>query len=183
MQEPCSTLAGVGHFGHRFSAFWPRYSSFRLQKYCSEAMDAEGEESLTQRSHEEILLTVGDRTSDVPTYSQIVVNETSQTSHMDDAARAVYPTHLRTLISEFDGVMPVARLGELRHDDQIRLSQLNGVPNRPCTASFSLADNSVDSAVILDQVVTTGVERRQVKCIQRFRSGMVEVTFASKKCL
>ena len=22
VQEPCSTLAGVGHFGHRFSAFW-----------------------------------------------------------------------------------------------------------------------------------------------------------------
>ena len=143
-------------------------------------MDAKGEESLTQRSHEEIVLTAEDRTSDVPTYFQIVVNETSQTSHMDDAARAVYPTHLRTLISEFDGVMPVARLGELPHDDQIRLSQLNGVPNRPCTARFSLADNSVDSSVILDQVVTTGVEHRQVKCIQRFHTGMVEVTFASK---
>ena len=24
MQEPCSTLAGVGHFGHRLSAFWLR---------------------------------------------------------------------------------------------------------------------------------------------------------------
>ena len=147
-----------------------------------EAMDVEDEESLTQRTDEEVVLTVSaeDRTSDVPTYSQIVVNETSQASHMDNAARAVYPSHLRTLISEFDGVMPVARLGELPHDDQIRLSQLNGVPNRPCTARFSLEDNSVDSSVILDQVVTTGVERRQVKCIQRFRTGMVEVTFASK---
>ena len=26
VQEPCSTLAGVGHFGHRFSAFWLRSS-------------------------------------------------------------------------------------------------------------------------------------------------------------
>ena len=25
-REPCSTLAGVGHFGHRFSAFWLRSS-------------------------------------------------------------------------------------------------------------------------------------------------------------
>ena len=116
----------------------------------------------------------------MPTYSQIVVNETFRTSHMDDAARAVYPTHLRSLISEFDGVMPSVRLGELPHDDQIRLSQLNGVPNQPCTARFSVADNSVDSSVILDQVVTTGVQRRQVKCIQRFRTGMVKVTFASK---
>ena len=107
-------------------------------------------ESLTQRTDEEVVLTVSaeDRNSDVPTYSQIVVNETSQTSHMDNAARAVYPSHLRTLISEFDGVMPVARLGKLPHDDQIRLFQLNGVPNRPCTARFLLADNSVDSSVI-----------------------------------
>ena len=95
MQEPCSTLAGVGHSGHRFSAFWPRYSSFLFQKYCSEAMDAEGEESLTQRSHEEIVLTAEDRTSDVPTYLQIVENETSQTSHMDDAARASLHCHQR----------------------------------------------------------------------------------------
>ena len=25
VQEQCSTLAGVGHFGNRFSAFWPRF--------------------------------------------------------------------------------------------------------------------------------------------------------------
>lgn len=147
-----------------------------------EIADEESSTPIPGRNNEEVVLTVpvGERTSDVPTYSQMVVNETSQSSHMDNAARAVYPTHLRTLISEFDGVMPSERLGELSHDAQIRLSQLNGVPNRPCTARFSVADNSVDSSVILEQVVTTGVERRQVKCIQRFRTGMVEVTFASK---
>ena len=30
VQEPCSTLAAVGHFGHRFSAFWPRFLTLSI---------------------------------------------------------------------------------------------------------------------------------------------------------
>ena len=32
----------------------------------------------------------------------------------------------------------------------------------------------------MEEVVSTGVERKFVKCIQRFRSGVVEITFARK---
>ena len=77
-------------------------------------------------------------------------------------------------------MLPRNRLGELSESEQLRLFRLNGVPSLPCTARFSLPDVSVDSSVIMEEVVSTGVERKFVKCIQRFRSGKVEITFARK---
>ena len=94
---------------------------------------------------------------------------------------AVYPSHLRSVVNSFDGIMPAERLGELPAGDQLRLFQLNGLPNRPCTARFSLPDNSVDARMILEQIMDTGVQRNHILCIQRLRTGMVEVTFARKE--
>ena len=122
--------------------------------------------------------TVEERSSDAPSWAERV--ESNQMSHMDSSAAAVYPSHLRSEIFDFDGVLPTERLGELSHDNRLRLFRLNGVPNRPCTARFSLPDPSIDSSRIMEEVVSTGVERKFVKCIQRFRSGVVEITFARK---
>ena len=88
---------------------------------------------------------------------------------------------VRSEIFDFDGVLPTERLGELSHGNQLRLFRLNGVPNRPCTARFSLPDPSIDSSRIMEEVVSTGVERKFVKCIQRLRSGVVEITFARRQ--
>ena len=85
------------------------------------------------------------------------------------------------MVNSFDGTMPAERLGELPAGDQLRLFQLNGLPNRPCTARFSLPDNSVDARTILEQIMDTGVQRNHILCIQRLRTGMVEVTFAKKE--
>ena len=120
--------------------------------------------------------TVEERFSDAPSWAERV--ESNQMSHMDSSAAAVYPSHLRSDIFDFDGVLPTERLGKLSHDNQLCLFRLNGVPNRPCTARFSLPDPSIDSSRIMEEVVSTGVERKFVKCIQRFRSGVVEITFA-----
>ena len=76
--------------------------------------------------------------------------------------------------------MPSQSLGELSHDDQLRLFRLNGVPSRPCSVRFTLADNALDSKTILDRIVSIGIPRI-VTCIQRFSSGLVDVTFAKKE--
>lgn len=46
---------------------------------------------------------------------------------------------------------------------------------------FTLADNSVDSKTILDKIITMGIPRTHVTCIQRFRSGQVDVRFAIRE--
>ena len=61
MQEPCSTLAGEGHFGHRFSAFWPSFLFVSLQKVLPEVMDPDSEMRLIdvlERSTEDLVITV-----------------------------------------------------------------------------------------------------------------------------
>ena len=82
------------------------------------------------------------RTGNGSRWAEIVEAERPEVSH-NDPARAVYPSHLRSVVNSFDGTMPAERLGELPAGDQLRLFQLNGLPNRPCTARFSLPDFSL----------------------------------------
>lgn len=96
---------------------------------------------------------------------------------MEHGAQAVYPSHLVSEVNAFDGVLPQHRLGELSDSEQLRLFRLNGVVSRPCSARFTLHDNTIDSREILGRIVATGVPRAHIKCIQRFRSGQVDVTF------
>ena len=120
----------------------------------------------------------GERTSDDPnSWAEVVEN--SSTSHMAEAARPAYPAHLSSEVSSFDGILPQQGLGELSHAEQLRLFRLNGVPNRPCSARFSLPDNSIDSKTLLDKIVSMGIPKSYVSCIQRFRTGQVDVTFTS----
>lgn len=65
--------------------------------------------------------------------------------------------------------------------DQQRFFRLNGVPDRPCSARFNLTDNSVDSRELMEQIESMGIQRNQVKCIQRFRTGQVDITFSCKE--
>ena len=58
----------------------------------------------------------------------------------------------------FDGVMPDETIGDLSHNDKFQLFRLNGVPSRPCSARFTLADNSVDSKSILEKIVSMGIQ-------------------------
>ena len=63
---------------------------------------------------------------------------------------------------------------ELSSENQLRRSRLNSVPNRPMSARFTLADNSVE-------IIMMGIPRTHVTCIQRFRSGQVDVRFAKRE--
>ena len=128
------------------------------------------------RNDIEVTLPSEQRTGDASWADRVENGE----SHMDHGAQATYPSHLVSEVNAFDGVLPQNRLGELSESERLRLFRLNGVPSQPCTARFSLRDVSVDSNQIMEEVVSTGVERKFVKCIQRFRSGMVEITFARK---
>ncbi|XP_044174344.1 uncharacterized protein LOC122957975 [Acropora millepora] len=134
-------------------------------------MDVDAEEAwitVPEGRPDNIVITVPiteERSSNDPSWAERVDTERN---HMDSNATAVYPTHLRSEICDFDGVLPTQRLGELSHDNQLRLFRLNGVPNRPCTARFALPDPSIDSSPIMEEIVSTGVERKFVKCIQRF---------------
>ena len=65
--------------------------------------------------------------------------------------------------------------------DQQRFFRLNGVPDRPCSAPFNLADNSLDLRELMEQIVSMGIQRNHVKCIQRFRTGHVDITFSHKE--
>ena len=131
----------------------------------------------------EITLTVEpERTSDVPrSWADRVAAEAPLPSHNGQSPRATYPPHLVSEVSSFNGVMPEEAFGELSAENQLRLVRLNSVPSRPMSARFTLADNSVDSKTILDKIVTMGIQRTHVTCIQRFRSGQVDVTFAKRE--
>ena len=149
----------------------------RLEAMADADADAEMFVEVAENPREDVVITLpsDERTSDVPPrWADIVVNEES---HMANRAQAVYPAHLLSEVNTFDGVMPETRLGELTDAERLRLFRLNTLPSRPCSARFTLHDNSVDSREIMDRIVATGVPRAHVKCIQRFRSGQVDVTF------
>ena len=118
-----------------------------------------------------------ERTSDDTRVWADVVQE----SHMRQPVRASYSAQLRSEIESFDGSLPSSRLGELSAMDQQRFFRLNGVPDRPCSARFNLTDNSVDSRELMEQIVSMGIQRNHVKCIQRFRTGQVDITFLCKE--
>ena len=100
---------------------------------------------------------------------------------MRQPVRASYSAQLRSEIVSFDGSLPSSRLGELSAMDQQRFFRLNDIPNRPCSARFNLTDNSVDSRELKEQIVSMGIQRNHVKCIQRFRTGQVDITFSCKE--
>ena len=84
-------------------------------------------------------------------------------------------------MNAFSGVMPSQSLGELSHNDHLRLFCLNGLSRRPCSVRFTLADNSLDSKTIFDRIVSIGIPRESVRCIQRFSSGLVDVTLTEEQ--
>ena len=98
-------------------------------------------------------------------------------SHNEQATRSMYPSHLRSEVDSFDGELPNTTLGELSSTEQLRLLRLNGLPDRP---GWALSDNTIDSKTILDKIVSIGIQRKHVKCIQRLRTGEVGVTFCRK---
>lgn len=87
-----------------------------------------------------------------------VAAEDPDTSHNGEGARPGYPAHLISEVMAFDGVMPDETLGDLSHNDKLQLFRLNGVPSRPCSARFTLAENSVDSKSILEKIVSMGIQ-------------------------
>ena len=135
-----------------------------------------------ERQTEDLVITVTmepERTSEEsPCWADRVAQAEPTPSHNEENFRPSYPRHLTSEIMTFDGVLPGQPLGELPTNDQQRLLRLNVVPNRPCSATFTLADNSVDSRYILDKIVLMGIPKTQVACIQRSRSGVVNVTFS-----
>ena len=135
--------------------------------------------NVPERSTEDLVITVPseERTENATRrWADAVQNEEH---HMDHHCRFEYPAHMRSEIYSFDGILPPQRLGELPEADRARLYRLNGVPNRPCSARFRLADQSMDAKTILDRITSTGVMRNRVKCIQRVHAGQIEVTFAT----
>ena len=112
----------------------------------------------------------GKRTSDDP-HSWTEIVENSSTSHNAEAARPAYPAHLSSEVNSFDRILLQQGLGKLSHAEQLRLFRLRGVPNRPCSARFSLPDNSIDSKTLLDKIVSIGIPKSHVSCIQRFQTG------------
>ena len=101
----------------------------------------------------EITLPTPERTGDVSlSWADRVENGESHTEH---GAQAVYPSHLVSEVNAFDGVLPEHRLGELSDSEQLRLFRLNGFPSRPCSAQFTLHDNTIDSREILGRNMAT----------------------------
>ena len=85
-QEPCSTLAGVGHFGHRFSPFWPRFRFALSQRADSEMRFVD----VPERTEENLVITVSreERTQNLPlSWAE---------PHMHQHSRFEYPAHLRS---------------------------------------------------------------------------------------
>ena len=145
----------------------------------AEATEPDEENTMVEvPEREDLVITVTrERTSDESGSWAEGVTQAERTSHNVENFRPSYPNHLTSEILAFDGALPEQSLGELSANDQQRLLRLNVVPSRPCSASFTLADNSIDSRFILDKVVSMGIPKTQVACIQRSRTGQVNITF------
>ena len=127
---------------------------------------------------EDLVITVTrERTSDESRSWAERVTQAEWTSHNAENLRPSYPNHLTSEIMAFDGALPEQSLGELYANDQQRLLRLNVVLSRPCSARFTLANHSLDSRFILDKVISMGIPKTQVACIQRSRTGQVNITF------
>ena len=125
---------------------------------------------------------VPERTDDDSgSWAERTAQEIPDPSHNGEITRAAYTDHLLSEVNAFNGVMPSQSLGELSHNDQLRLFRLNGLPSRPCSVRFTLADNSLDSKTILQRIISIGIPREAVRCIQRFSSGLVDVTLTKKQ--
>ena len=92
------------------------------------------------------------------TWANRVAAEDPVTSHNGEGARPGYPAHLVSEVMAFDGVVPDETLGDLSHNYKLQLFRLSGVPSRPCSARFPLADNSVDSKSFLEKIVSMGIQ-------------------------
>ena len=141
-------------------------------------MESEAEENFVdvpERPTEVLELPMGGTTErpDPRSWADRVSDE----SHNEQPARSMYPSHLRSEVDSFDGVLPNTTLGELSSTEQLRLFRLNRLPDRPYSARFTLPDNTIDSQTILDKIVSIGIQKKHVKCIRRFHTGQVDVTF------
>ena len=114
------------------------------------------------------------------TWAERVAQDDPEQSHNGDVARSVYPDHLLSEVNAFSGLIPSQSLGELSHDDQLRLFHLNGLPSQPCSVTFTLANYSLDSKLILERIISIGIQGESVRCIHCFGSGLVDVTFTKK---
>ena len=136
----------------------------------AEAIDLDEETSMVdvpeREEQEDLVSTVNrERTSDEPSSWAERVAQAEPMSHNAENFRLSYPNHLTSEIMAFDGALPEESLGELSANDQQRSLRLNVVPNRPYSASFTLADNSVDSRFILDKIVSMVIPKTQVASI------------------
>lgn len=96
-------------------------------------------------------------------------------SHSDENFRPSYPSHLRSEIMAFDRDLPGESLDELPTNDQ--QLWLNIVLHRPCSATFTLADNSVDSRYIL-RLFQWEFQKLGSPAFSGLARGEVNVTFA-----
>jgi len=132
---------------------------------------------VTERSREDMEVSA-ERTSDsTRALADVVVQE----SHMRQPVRASYSAQLLSEIGSFDGLLQCNRLGELSAMDQQHFFRLNGVPDHPCSASFNLTDNSVESRELMEQIVSMGIQRNHVNYNQRFPMEQVDITFLRKE--
>ena len=154
------------HSGWR-GPFWPSLLGFLAgvsfcflaEEYTEVMAEADAEMFIDvperPRNDIEITLPTAERTGDILlSWADRVENGES---HMEHGALAVYQPHLVSEVNTFDGVLPQHRLGELSDSEQLRLFRLNGVPSRPCSARFTLHDNTINSREILGKIVATGV--------------------------
>ena len=152
MQEPCSTLASVGHFGHGFSAFWPSHfpavtiSQLRgvlLPSTSSEAMD-----------------------NDTGNGSQ-----TWDDSYEDEVMREVsnrpYSTALKSCLH--DGSTPGSSAFSLQpaliHYDEETLKDAttsNELPSSPCSLYFKCATSTFELRSLLQNIKKIGISLASV---------------------
>ena len=99
--------------------------SFALAGRCFKAMASDEENWIPVPENPDANIVITIPVTEEPTgngssWAEIVEAERTGVSH-SDPARAVYPSHLRSVVNSFDGTMPAERLGELPAGDQLRL--------------------------------------------------------------
>ena len=114
-----------------------------------------------------------DSAADPPSYAEIASSshqrhESSSSSVCPDSSPA----------PDGDGLF-VDYDARLLDSEKGTIHPFNLLPDRPCSVHFMLADKSVGSSVIFDDLKTCDIRVSGVRCLQRSPNGFVSITFST----
>ena len=180
VQEPCSTLAGVGHFGHRFLAFWlSHFAALTCGVPQGEALSVSEEKLFRPLPLWRYLLWITILVM-VPRIGVILTKNDVPSEVLNRA----YSAALMSGVHDGSATRSPARSAQpaiIRHDKATLedVTANNELSNRPCSLYFKYAKSTFDLRSLLQDVKKIGISLASVRCVQKVSSDAYNITFAT----